>query len=124
MFRTLLASENQSFGETMAGSQVVRIREALEEFNECARDGCGNEGTKRCNRCKVVRHCCKDCQVKDWKVGHRKACRKAASSGSASASAQVIQSVRTMATVALRIQYDFLHLNPQVDYRIVLPSGK
>jgi hypothetical protein len=35
-------------------------------------------GTKlqRCSSCKVARYCSRDCQMKAWRSGHRKACRK------------------------------------------------
>jgi hypothetical protein len=29
---------------------------------------------KRCSQCKAVHYCSKDCQVKDWKAGHKKDC--------------------------------------------------
>ena len=43
----------------------------------CCYAGCGAELTKPlvCARCKAAAYCCKDCQVKDWKAGHKQACK-------------------------------------------------
>lgn len=121
MFRMLLSLENQSMEQAVAASQVVRSREALGEFFECARSGCDKEGTKRCSICKIVSYCSKDCQVADWRARHKKVCKKAARATVASESA--IQAARSVASPALRNQDDFLQSNPNIDYRIVLPTG-
>jgi hypothetical protein len=34
---------------------------------------------KRCVACKIVHYCSKDCQVKDWKLGHKNVCKTLAS---------------------------------------------
>ena len=42
----------------------------------CCHAGCGAELQKPlvCGRCRTAAYCCKDCQVKDWKAGHKQAC--------------------------------------------------
>ena len=39
---------------------------------------CGAPAKKVCTRCEVARYCTADCQLADWKAGHRATCRKAA----------------------------------------------
>ena len=43
--------------------------------NECG--GCGKrgEGFKKCTKCKVTYYCSRECQVKDWKSGHKQLCK-------------------------------------------------
>jgi hypothetical protein len=40
---------------------------------------CGNSNSlsanTRCARCKIVHYCSKECQVRDWKLRHRKVCK-------------------------------------------------
>jgi MYND finger len=42
-------------------------------------DGCTklklSEAVKECSQCKMVSYCCKECQVKDWKAGHKNECK-------------------------------------------------
>lgn len=121
MFQTLLMSENQSVEEAIAGSQVLRSKEALGEFIECAKSGCRKEGTKRCSICKCVAYCSRDCQKTDWKAGHKKVCKKVVHP--TCASDRAIEAARSIASPALRNQDDFLRSNPHIDYRIVLPTG-
>ena len=47
------------------------------EVQVCCYASCGAELKKPlvCARCKAAAYCCKDCQVKDWKAGHRQACK-------------------------------------------------
>ena len=33
------------------------------------------EKIKKCKACKLVEYCSRECQVKDWKNGHKKACK-------------------------------------------------
>ena len=43
----------------------------------CGYGSCGAELKKPlvCARCKVVAYCSKECQIKDWKAGHKQACK-------------------------------------------------
>ena len=50
-----------------------------EELRKMQCFGCGRarrlqESFRACSRCKVARYCCKDCQKKHWKEGHKKEC--------------------------------------------------
>ncbi len=47
-----------------------------DQINKCAH--CRNPATKRCTRCKSVQYCSKDCQIKDYKLGHKKVCKEIA----------------------------------------------
>ena len=45
----------------------------------CARRGCGvaemeDRSLKSCGRCQLVSYCSKDCQLADWKAGHKGVC--------------------------------------------------
>lgn len=40
--------------------------------NKC--DACGADAGKRCNQCKSVWYCSRDCQVNSWK-GHKAKCK-------------------------------------------------
>ncbi|KZV86224.1 hypothetical protein EXIGLDRAFT_653423 [Exidia glandulosa HHB12029] len=40
----------------------------------CDRDGCPNEGTKRCSGCKTVYYCSENCQKSAW-AAHKKGCQ-------------------------------------------------
>ncbi|KAL7534338.1 hypothetical protein ACHAWF_004802 [Thalassiosira exigua] len=121
LFRIMLMLEDQSMAEILAGAQVTRSREPLGEFIGCARECCSNPGTKSCNRCKIVRYCSRDCQVVDWKAGHKKVCKK--SVHTKAPSEEAVRVARAMASPALRSQDEYLQSNPDIDYRIVLPSG-
>ena len=33
------------------------------------------EKIKKCKACKLVEYCSRECQVKDWKNGHKKDCK-------------------------------------------------
>lgn len=30
---------------------------------------------KKCGQCYIVRYCCKQCQIDDWKKSHKKECK-------------------------------------------------
>ncbi|KAI8917955.1 hypothetical protein BC831DRAFT_484311 [Entophlyctis helioformis] len=56
---------------------LVRMQEAHLLFREC--DGCGKveekmESWKACGRCRYCAYCSKECQVADWKRGHKNVC--------------------------------------------------
>jgi hypothetical protein len=38
--------------------------------------------SRRCSGCRVARYCCKNCQVLQWKSGHKPACKAAAATRS------------------------------------------
>jgi len=42
---------------------------------QCSHCGKSNVGLQVCARCKMVQYCSKDCQVKDWKDGHKTMCK-------------------------------------------------
>ena len=71
MFLAMLGSDNQSVEDVIAGASVLQTREALGEFNECAKKGCSNEGTHLCKRCQIASYCSRSCQKADWK-SHKK----------------------------------------------------
>ena len=61
-------------------SAECRAKDA-EHTTECVHKrcaGCGKEGDGRmeCGACKGPRYCSKECQVADWKAGHKSACVK------------------------------------------------
>ena len=41
----------------------------------CARCGAGLKKPLVCSQCKAAAYCSKDCQIKDWKAGHKQACK-------------------------------------------------
>ena len=59
---------------------VVRDKERIERRFTC--NTCGAKGDlkkrklKKCGRCKEVYYCSRDCQVEDWKAGHKDTCKK------------------------------------------------
>ena len=46
------------------------------EVQVCCYASCGARLKKPlvCSRCKAAAYCSKDCQVKDWKAGHKQEC--------------------------------------------------
>lgn len=46
---------------------------------------CYKPATLRCARCKAVWYCSKECQTRDWKLGHRALCRTADATATAAA---------------------------------------
>ena len=42
---------------------------------------------QRCSACRAVHYCCRECNVVDWKAGHRRMCSVLAAAAAASASA-------------------------------------
>ena len=84
----LLAAESGSVGS--AGNVgdgvseeggVKKAKQEEGELKEAARvcENCGKEAAKmqQCSRCKLVRYCSGECQLKHWKE-HKKSCKKAA----------------------------------------------
>jgi len=69
-----LAGVSGSEGDpaTATASPVSPVR----SVGKCNR--CQKEASLRCSRCKVVRYCTSECQVADWKAGHKSACRELA----------------------------------------------
>ncbi|XP_064649538.1 uncharacterized protein LOC135501381 [Lineus longissimus] len=47
--------------------------EANKEMKYCK--VCGSVAKKVCTKCKVARYCSKECQVQDWRSGHKCACK-------------------------------------------------
>ena len=46
------------------------------DYSRCA--ACTKKNaSNRCAKCKVVKYCGRDCQIKHWKHGHKKRCNKA-----------------------------------------------
>ncbi|CAB9498505.1 expressed unknown protein [Seminavis robusta] len=91
----------------------------------CGNGGCRKKTTKRCDQCKCVGYCSRECQVADWKAGHKKVCNKSKSKkqndkkiGAAAAE------TRDVTSPALAKQNELLQKNPGFDYVIVLPEGK
>jgi hypothetical protein len=41
----------------------------------CGLCGANTGANKRCTACKIVSYCSKECQVKDWKLRHKKSCK-------------------------------------------------
>lgn len=66
-----------------AREAAVRRARALALRTSCANLGCPRlEGVteaglkgKRCGGCSVLRFCCRECSVAEWKAGHRRVCR-------------------------------------------------
>ena len=58
----------------------------------CGYGGCGAELRKPllCARCKVVAYCCKECQIKDWKAGHKQACKSRVKAGNKDVAADLM----------------------------------
>ena len=121
LFRVMLLSENLSIEEALISQQLDQSKKARGIFNECANAGCGNEGTKICQRCKVVCYCSRSCQVSHWRAAHKNVCEDATLPRQASANA--VQLARSITSPALRNHNEFLSANPDIDYRIVLPTG-
>jgi hypothetical protein len=47
---------------------------SLKDFPACARCGAQDRPLSQCTKCRQVKYCSKDCQVLDWKHGHKQAC--------------------------------------------------
>lgn len=52
----------------------------MKAFNDAAKPSysccvCGSDAPKLCAGCKIFRYCTRECQVEDWKAGHKKACK-------------------------------------------------
>lgn len=71
-----------------AGFPNLSVRELAEGFSVegysavvplCNK--CGRPAKFRCSKCRAVWYCGRECQVKDWKGGHKASCGKAAAGG-------------------------------------------
>ena len=40
----------------------------------CQEPHCRGEGLRFCSKCRVVKYCCKECQLRDW-VNHKTTCK-------------------------------------------------
>ena len=44
----------------------------------CSRAECTKAGTNRCSKCRSVRYCGRECQLADWRAGHKRECGRLA----------------------------------------------
>ena len=42
----------------------------------CYADGCNKRGSKTCSNCQKAGYCSAECQMKDWKIRHKRECKK------------------------------------------------
>ena len=74
IFSTQYSKKEQSAIEELCDSFSQPIPEARRELGtKCA--CCGSKAEKRCSRCKKTWYCSKECQVKDFKAGHKAICK-------------------------------------------------
>jgi len=53
--------------------EIKAIDDAAKPSYSCC--VCGSDAPKLCAGCKIFRYCTRECQVEDWKAGHKKACK-------------------------------------------------
>jgi hypothetical protein len=71
-----------------------------------------------------VSYCTKECQVSDWKAGHKQKCKTSKKQTSNSAGvAAAAEAARQRGSPALQAQDKLLASNPGVAYIVVMPSG-
>jgi hypothetical protein len=62
--------------EARKAHDVRVFDEAMEDLDrQQACGNCGEDGGKRCSRCKSVKYCSKGCQMTHW-AEHKKTCKK------------------------------------------------
>eukprot|EP00271_Cylindrocystis_brebissonii_P023007 TRINITY_DN918_c0_g1_i4.p1 TRINITY_DN918_c0_g1~~TRINITY_DN918_c0_g1_i4.p1 ORF type:complete len:262 (-),score=17.57 TRINITY_DN918_c0_g1_i4:626-1411(-) len=76
--RCLIASRDFHPGEVVLEQDAYESVVLEEAEAECCDSCFSTSGVKHCTGCKLVRYCCRDCQVKQWKV-HAVECRAIAS---------------------------------------------
>lgn len=97
-------------------------RDSSNPVYPCGRNGCNNPGKQRCGRCKLVVYCSKECQRAHW-AEHKQSCRSISSVNKSKVKAAET-AARLSKSPALIEQDRLLAENPQVNYVIVMPSGK
>jgi hypothetical protein len=98
-------------------------RDSTKSVFICGHEGCTDTATKKCNRCKLVGYCSRECQVASWKV-HKKNCKtkpKMINTKKVEAATDV---ARQAPNPVLVQQEYLLRQNPNCNYVIVMPSGK
>lgn len=60
-------------------AKIIEEADIQKEVAEQTLEKCGSCGLpkpdmKKCSRCKKVVYCSKECQLKDWKAGHKHVC--------------------------------------------------
>jgi hypothetical protein len=55
----------------------IFIMAALVSLESCSYCGANNPNLKACSKCRVTKYCGRECQLADWKAGHKKVCGEA-----------------------------------------------
>ena len=125
LMRSLLGlSQTQAEIVQAAQGAASTIREGKESIR-CNREGCTqtHPNMQRCSGCRLANYCSRECQMQDWKNGHKKLCR-------ASKKKAVSKSELEAATVRARLQQRpalvrqeaLLAENSGVDYFLAHPQ--
>ena len=69
-------SNNKSSSKTKSESHKKKKTSDNNDIKICHNKKCSEVGVMRCSRCKQVWYCSKNCQLSDWKNGHKKKCKK------------------------------------------------
>lgn len=67
--------ENSEATQSTISSAQSETPSAVAHDFRCHNNGCQNKGTHICTRCRQVRYCRKDCQIKDWGAKHKFECK-------------------------------------------------
>ena len=133
LFRQLLLMVDSTFAiqyQDIVHDQVTanstlpyHNRDSTKSVFICGHEGCTNTATKKCNRCKLVGYCSRECQVASWKI-HKKNCKtkpKIINTKKVEAATDV---ARQAPNPVLVQQEYLLEQRPNCSYVIVMPSGK
>jgi splicing suppressor protein 51 len=79
------------------------------------------DDTLRCGRCLKVWYCSKECQAKDWKSGHKAACKTGAPSKNIASDSPKAGALPKIEKPFTRLEHDtFLHDLPEKDVYVLL----
>eukprot|EP01102_Stenamoeba_stenopodia_P020529 TRINITY_DN8041_c0_g1_i1.p1 TRINITY_DN8041_c0_g1~~TRINITY_DN8041_c0_g1_i1.p1 ORF type:complete len:386 (-),score=68.18 TRINITY_DN8041_c0_g1_i1:142-1299(-) len=71
----LLSSNPNSSSSNKSSSPIVK-RTSTRSCANCQKEDDGSRTHKKCSSCKAVYYCGRDCQVADWRRGHKTECKK------------------------------------------------
>lgn len=96
--RSSSQSQSHAFASLLAGGQERMLELWGGEFRRCLAEAAGVPGVvsqaqcnfcgvssdalRSCARCKQAQYCSRECQLEDWKDGHKQQCGKAQAQGS------------------------------------------
>ena len=65
----------------MIKPKSLTLNDFVENIYECANCKEKLKTLMSCAKCKKVRYCCRECQVADWKAGHKQLCLQLEAAG-------------------------------------------